>query len=108
MEEMIETSAAPAKVWAAWERGLERGKEGNLRYKVIEIRKGEGFSILWKTLFVRLIFSHSVKPTKRGSEIQYKVQIKGFFAPLVRLFLGAKIKKNLSHVLKSIVRELEA
>lgn len=107
MEEMIEARVAPAVVWAAWEKGLEQKEKEKIRYKVLEIKRGEGFSLLWKTMFVRLIFSHSVKPTERGSEIRYRVQIKGLFAWPVRWLLGQKIKSNLALVLKAVVRELE-
>jgi hypothetical protein len=108
MEEMIEARVSPAHVWAAWEKGMEQGKGGKIRYKIIDLKKGESFSILWKTLFVRLIFSHSVKPTLYGSNISYKVQIKGLFAWPVRFFLGKKIQTNLRAVLKAVVRELES
>lgn len=110
MEEMIEARVSPADVWDLWEKKLEQGQKekGKFRYKVLEIKKGEGFSILWKTLFVRLIFSHTVKPIARGSEICYKVQIKGLFAWPVRWMLGGKIKKNLGLVLNAVVRDLES
>jgi len=108
MEEVIEARVPAAKVWDAWEKGIERGQNGKFRYKILEMKKGESFSLLWKTLFVRLIFSHSVKPTPKGSEIRYRVQIRGLFALPIRWLLGAKIKKNLALVLKSVVKELEA
>lgn len=117
MEEMIEARVSPDQVWDAWERahslhgpqGIESGQKGKskFKYKILDVKKGESFSILWKTLFVRLVFNHSVKPTKRGSEIRYKVQIKGPFAWPVRWLLGNKIKQNISLVLKAIVRQLE-
>ncbi|PIS02860.1 MAG: hypothetical protein COT85_02170 [Chlamydiae bacterium CG10_big_fil_rev_8_21_14_0_10_42_34] len=108
MEEMIEARVPAELVWDAWEKKLEKGLDKKLRYQVLEVKKGESFSILWKTLFVKMIFIHSVKPTEKGSQIHYKVQIKGLFSLPVRWLLGAKIKKNLSFVLKSIVRELES
>lgn len=117
MEEMIETSVAPEDVWNAWEKahalhgqkGIESGQKGKnkFKYKILDVKKGESFSILWKTLFVRLVFNHSVRPTKRGSVIRYRVQIKGPFAWPVRWLLGNKIKNNISLVLKAIVRQLE-
>ncbi len=117
MEEMIEARVNPEEVWEAWEKahafhgqqGIEAGQKGKSRfkYKIIDVKKGESFSILWKTLFVRLIFNHSVKPTRRGSEIRYQVQIKGLFAWPVRWLLGNKIKSNIALVLKAIVRQLE-
>lgn len=117
MEEMIEARVSPEEVWQAWEKahalhgqkGIEEGQKGKskFKYKVLEVKKGESFSILWKTLFVRLVFTHRVKPTQRGSEICYAVKIKGPFAWPVRWLLGQKIKNNISYVLKAVVRELE-
>lgn len=118
MEETIEARVAPEAVWEAWEKahalhgekGIEAGQKGKskFRYQILDVQKGESFSILWKTLFVRLIFHHSVKPTPRGSEIRYRVQIKGLFAWPVRWLLGPKIQHNISLVLKTIVKQLEA
>jgi len=118
MEEQIETTVSPEVVWATWEKAhalhgqesIESGQKGKskFRYKVLDVKNGESFSILWKTLFVRLIFSHTVIPIFRGSKISYRVQIKGLFAWPVRLLVGEKIRKNISLVLKAIVRELES
>ena len=114
---MIETSATPAQVWEMWEKShakhgqknLEKGQKGKstFRYKVLDVKEGESFSILWKALFVRLVFSHKVVPSSRGSQIYYKVQIKGLFAWPVRMLAGEKIRKNTSLVLKSLVYQLE-
>jgi len=101
----METSVSPAVVWQAWERGLEQKRK--FSYEILEVKKGEGFSIRCKALFIRLIFTHTVKPTPRGSEICYKAEIKGFFAWPVRWILGQKIKKNLGMALKAVVYELE-
>ncbi len=111
MEERIETRVSPEKVWSSWERAHEivEGRKGvkKFRYQVLNVVPGKRFSILWKTLFVRLLFSHSVSPTKWGSEICYSVQIKGPFAWPVRWLLGKKIRQNIGLVLKAIVSQLE-
>lgn len=115
MEEIIEARVDPQDVWATWERahgvnGLEAGDKGKstkFKYKILDVEKGKKFSILWKTLFVRLIFSHEVLPTKNGSKITYRVKIKGLFSWPVRFFLGNKIQSNIRLVLKAIVRDLE-
>lgn len=109
MEEQIESRVTAHDVWSAWERvHLTRTQEpGKFKYKIFDIKQGESFSIVWKSLFVRLIFTHIVKPSEKGSSITYKVQIKGFFGWPVRLLLGTKIRQNVSHVLKSFVKELE-
>lgn len=123
MEEVIEARVNPEIVWEAWERAHAKHCQGKLiqgqvgeaiaegksrfKYKVLEVVPGKKFSILWKTLFVRLLFSHSVKPSLRGSEIRYSVQIKGPFAWPVRWVLGNKIQKNIGLVLRAIVKQLE-
>ncbi|MDE3046496.1 MAG: hypothetical protein KGJ02_07620 [Verrucomicrobiota bacterium] len=123
MEEKIEARVSPAKVWEAWERahaqhgqsGIVNGQKGvsgasqsKLRYEVVDVIPGQQFSVIWKTLFVRLVFSHTVKPTPRGSEIRYSVQIKGPFSWPVRWLLGNKIRRNIGSVLRAIVKQLEA
>ncbi len=117
MEEQIEARVPPIEVWKAWEKahmnqgngGIEEGKKGKakFRYQILNVKKEESFSILWKTLFVRLIFHHHVQPTKKGSLITYRVAIKGLFAWPVRWLIGEKIRKNISYVLKAVVKELE-
>lgn len=116
---MIEARVPPEEVWAIWERAHnihgsselesgEKGKSTKFRYKILDVEKGKHFSILWKTLFIHLIFTHEVIPTNTGSKISYRVQIKGLFAWPVRYFLGEKIRNNIRLVLKAIVRELES
>lgn len=123
MKELIETKIPPKRVWDAWERAhaaqgqgrIESGQKGvsqaegksKFKYEVFDVIQGESFSIRWRSLLVRLIFTHSVKPTGRGSEISYQVRIGGLFAWPVRWFLGKKIKQNISQVLKAIVKQLE-
>lgn len=123
MEETIEARVSPEKVWEAWERahnlqthvqtgqGQATKKHGSFRYRILAVDPGKSFSIVWKTLFVRLIFHHTVraaaKGAVKGSEIRYRVEIKGFFAWPVRWWLGAKIQSNIRQVLKAIVAQLE-
>ena len=123
MEEKIETRVPPERIWKAWEMAhakqgggiIETGQKGQSQakngkgftYEVFDVVKGERFSLVWKTLFVRLIFSHSVVPKKRGSEIRYTIAIRGLFAIPVRWILGNKIRYNISQVLKTMVKRLE-
>lgn len=122
MEE-IETKVRPEVVWQAWQKAhelhtndsLALGKKGKtqkdgakgLSYKIIEVQEGESFTIVWKSLFARLIFIHTVKPQNKGALIQYSFQIKGPFAWFLRWMLSKKIQNNLKLVLKSMVKELE-
>ena len=121
---LLEARVKPEKVWEAWEKAHAiHGQEGlaagvkavtradgkkGFRYQILDVVPGRSFSILWKTLFVRLIFTHEVEPTFRGCKIHYDFEIKGPFAIPVRWFLGKKIKANLELVLKTIVKQLEA
>jgi hypothetical protein len=123
MEEKIETRVSPEKVWQAWEiahanhesGAIAKGRKGKsgakngrgFKYEILDVVKGERFSLVWKTLFLRLIFSQSVSRKKRGSEIKYSIQIRGLFAAPVRWFLGNKIRYNIRQVLKTMVRRLE-
>jgi hypothetical protein len=122
IESIIQTKVSPQKVWQAWssahamEKGFEPKQKGVLRtqgggkfsYRILDVREGESFSILWKSMFVRLIFTHSVIPKAKGSQISYRVQVRGFFAWPVRYFLSDKIRRNLCSILTSLVNELES
>jgi hypothetical protein len=117
MEEMIETRVPPQRIWEMWEKahslqgqpGLEEGRKGKhtFKYKIFNIKKGESFSVLWKTLFVRLLFCYTVRPSLKGSLISCRVEIKGLFSWLVRWLLSAKIRHNLKFVLKEMVKQVE-
>lgn len=118
MEAAIETLAPPEAVWRAWEKAHalhangpiepgQRAKRAGFKYKIIDVVAGERFSISWKSLFVRMVFTHSVKAVKRGSEIRYAAELKGLFAWPVRLLLKNKIRKNLAFVLKEFTKQLE-
>lgn len=122
-KEIMEARAPPEKVWEIWERAhakngqkqIEKGQrayskaegKSQFKYEILEVVPKQKFSILWKTLFVRLIFTHEVQATRRGSEICYQVEIKGPFAWPVRWMLGGKIRQNINLVLRAIVKQLE-
>ena len=117
--EMVEVRVSPEKVWEVWEKAHaqwgsaplkkgQRGNRGKFQYEIVESIPNKKFTLLWKTLFVRLIFSHEVKATQRGSQIFYQVDIKGVFAWPIRWMLGNKIRQNISFVLKAVVKQLES
>lgn len=117
MEASIEASVTAEVVWRAWEKAHalcanepiepgQRARSSGFKYKILDVVPGERFSILWKSLFVRMIFTHSVKAVKKGVEIRYTAEIKGLFAWPVRWMLENKIRKNLSFVLKEFAKQL--
>jgi len=123
-KEIIEVRASPAAVWQLWERShakngqsqIEKGQrayaraegKSQFKYEILDVIPQEKFSVLWKALFVRLIFVHEVKAIKKGSEICYQVEIRGLFSKLLGWMLGKKIRENIRLVLKSIVKQLES
>lgn len=118
MQDSVEVKASPAEVWAAWERAYQRqggGKmssgqtlktEGtkSLSFRIEDVKEGERFSLLWKSLWLRLCFSHEVVPTKEGSKITYSFAVRGFLSLPVRWLLRKKLSRNLSLVLRSFAK----
>lgn len=118
-----ETKVSPQAVWRAWSKAhalhgqsdLQCGAKGQIKgkshkkisYQILNVVPERSFSILWKTLFVRLIFIHEVLPSRSGSQVRYDFRIEGFFAWPVRFFLAPKIRNNLKFVLKQFVKQLE-
>ena len=117
MEASIEVGVSPEAVWRAWEKAHsihsaqpiepgQRAKSTGFKYRILDVVPGERFSILWKNLFVRMIFTHSVQPLNTGAKIRYTAEIKGLFAWPVRFMLKNKIRKNLAFVLKEFAKQL--
>lgn len=121
MRESIEVGAAPSQVWEAWEKAyqvqggssltsgeaLKTGGKKAFRFQVHDVEPGERFSITWKSLWVRLVFSHEVESTDRGSRIVYSFAIRGLFAAPVRWLLQKKLQQNLRSVLHAFAKGLE-
>lgn len=122
-KEIIEVRVPKENVWRFWEKAhqkngqtqIEKGQKScasgggksQFKYEILDAIPYEKFVLQWKTLFVRLIFTHEVKTTRKGSEICYQVELKGFFGAPVRWMLGGKIRQNIVEVLKAIARQLE-
>ncbi|PIS00523.1 MAG: hypothetical protein COT84_06890 [Chlamydiae bacterium CG10_big_fil_rev_8_21_14_0_10_35_9] len=120
------SKASPQKVWQVWQKaqpwnnwdedtnGLNQGSKGHVTsnkgkvvpYKILNVQEGESFTICWKALFIKLIFTYQVKPIDTGSEITYLVHIKGFFSWPIRSLLKRKIQKNLEDGLTSLIKQL--
>jgi hypothetical protein len=118
-----QTRVSANRVWQAWVKAhavhgsgklvsgscghMETKGQKKIPYQIIDVVEGTSFSILWKAMFIRLVFSYRVVPLDFGSEISYDFQMKGSLAWMVRWFLAPKIRANLSHVLKTFIRNLE-
>lgn len=121
---MIEqTRVSSDRVWEAWVKAhgvhgcgaLVSGSVGYMQsnhkkkipYQIIDVVPYKSFSVCWKALFVRFVFTHEVNSTRHGAEIRYDFRIIGPFAWMVRWLIAPKIRANLSLVLKAFVRGLE-
>lgn len=114
MEAVAETKVPSEIVWRAWDRAHSLAEnhgqvktQGKFKYQIVDVKRGESFSILWKTLFVRMIFTYAVQPLFSGSRISYRVEIKGLFAWIVRWLVGPKVKRDIATVLQTMVEQLE-
>lgn len=108
------TRVSSEKVWASWSQAhqgkLVTGTTGvnqKIQYKIIDVVPGKSFSVSWKALFVRLVFSHEVIKTATGAEIRYDFTLAGPFAWMVRWWISPKIRANLQLVLKAFIQQIE-
>ena len=104
LQESIITKAPAKKVWKAWVDmyqtksggkanfkegykgyGIERGKK--VFYKLVDIKKGEGFTTIWKSFFVKMIFRYEVKQQPKGSLITTTVKFGGLCGWVAKFFL---------------------
>src|SRR3990172_10244571 len=119
IEEIIETRAPAHTVFKAWsenylKRGYVKGKPGyivdgkrRIKFEVLDVKKNESLTIVWHSLIAKLVFIHTVEQQKKGSTVSTKVQIKGIFAPLVRLIIRNKIRNYLKTSLSKFKSDLE-
>lgn len=129
MKPIISTTyseVTPSRIWEHWKKAspfnhwdsasntmaedhkghVVSNKGKAVPYKILEVKEGKSFTICWKALFLRLIFTYQVDPMKNGSNITYSVQIKGIFSLPIRFILRRKIQKSLDEGLRSFVDKL--
>jgi len=123
----VETNIKSAVIWNKWKKSqpwnnwgkenssLSEGQKGHVNskdkkaipYEILEVKENESFTIAWKALFIKLIFTYSVKDLKNTSLITYSVKLKGFFSLPVYYLIKTKIKKNLINGLNSLINQLK-
>ncbi len=121
IEESIETRVSSKVIWDAWSQnylnkdnalnksGYVKAENGKgVKYSIAEVKENQSFTIIWYSLFVKLVFTHSVQPINNGSIISCRVSFKGFMSFLVRRLLQNKIKKYLLESLKNFAKQLES
>ena len=123
LEESVVTKAPAKKVWKAWSEmyqtksmGKNAFKEGHkghivergrkVPFKIVDIKKGEGFTTIWRSFLVKMIFRYEVKQQSKGSLITCTVRFGGLLGWIARLFLKKKVKKNLAASLKQFAEQL--
>ena len=128
VEETAYSSAPPENVWKTWAKAnpwnswekdkssFQAGQKGHVvskkgkgvPYKIMDVQEGKSFTILWKALFIKLVFHYLVEPEENGSKITYRVSFKGIFSLPFRSLLCKKIKKDIASALKAFVQQVEA
>ena len=105
----IRTKIPSEIIWTSFSRtfSFEKGKSGRFKYRILSVKEGESFSLLWRAFLSRLIFTYAVIPVEEGSEISTQVEIRGIFSRLLRYFLRNKIQHSLDLSLKELVKKLE-
>jgi hypothetical protein len=122
IEESMVTKAPAKRVWKAWVdmyvarsggkaifkdgyKGyvIEQGRK--VPFQLVDIVKGEGFTTIWKSFFVKMIFRYEVKQQAKGSLITASVKFGGSFGWVARFFLKSKMRKNLSKSLEQFVSQ---
>ncbi len=118
-----QTHVSADRVWRSWEQAhvskgtsaLVSGATGFMQtagkkkvpYQIKDVVAGRSFSIIWKALFIRFVFSHEVVSNPFGSEIRYGFRVEGPCSWMVRWLIVPKVRANLTSVLKSFVTQLE-
>jgi len=121
IEERVKTFAKPSVVFKAWsaryiEQGFEKnqkgyvvnGKKKGFKFKIEDIKENHSLSIVWFSHLVKLKFHHIVENDVNGSLIIIRVQLKGFFAFLIKPLIANKIRKNLQVSLTKFARDLNS
>lgn len=122
IEESIETRASSKRIWQAFseaykrkgQTGFKEGSKGyvssqgkSLPFEIIDVKKGEAFTTLWKSWLVKFYFIYSVEEMEKGSRISCHVKVKGPMGFLVAPFLKKKLRKNVKQFLEDFTFQLE-
>jgi len=123
----IETNIRSSVIWEKWKNSqpwnnwgqssstLSEGQKGHINsndkraipYEILEVKENESFTIAWKALFIKLLFTYSVKDLQGSSLITYSVKLKGFFSIPVYYLIRNKIRKNLTDGINSLINQIK-
>lgn len=124
---MIKTKAHSKQVWEAWasmyrfqgpkEKAIkfEKGAKGHVLmgkgrpvpFEILDMEKEKFFTIVWKSHFLKLVFTYKVEPKKSGASISCQVRFKGMFSYPLYWILHKKIAKDIEASLIQFVESLE-
>ena len=129
-EHTLETTTEPEAIWSRWEdvngwpdwdEGLEWarllgplrvGSSGSLkrkgslrqRFLVEEVQEGRGFTCLGKKLLTHMRLVHRVEPSKLGSRITHRLEVKGPMAWWLWLTMARGIRQTLAPAVRKLAR----
>lgn len=115
------TKAQAKRVYQAWSDMYQSKTGGNFKegykgyitemgkkmpFEIKKVDKNEGFTIVWSSFFVKIIFHYAVKQEDKGSTISCQVKFGGLFGWVGSLFLKKKMKKNLTEMLTAFAEQM--
>jgi hypothetical protein len=119
IEEKIQVFATPEKIFDHWTQkflklGLEVGKVGyvaqglkkGLKFKILEVKKDEIFTLMWHSFFFKLIYMHKIEKIDHGSLVTCQVTIKSPISFLIMPFISKNIRNDLQTSLKQFSKNI--
>jgi hypothetical protein len=80
---------------------------GGVKYKILDIKKNESLTILFKSFFAKMIFYYTLEKSPKGCLVRCKVKMKGIFSFLIQKIIGKKIKAHITESLLNFKKQLE-
>ncbi|NGX56650.1 MAG: hypothetical protein K1060chlam5_00893 [Candidatus Anoxychlamydiales bacterium] len=80
---------------------------GKLKYKLLDIKKNESLTILFKSFFSKMIFYYTLEKSPKGCLVRCRVKMKGIFSFLLQKIIGKKIKSHITESLLNFKQQLE-
>jgi hypothetical protein len=129
-EHTLETTTEPEAIWLRykdvdgwpdWNEGLEwarllgplqAGSAGSLkrkggirqRFTVVDVQEGRGFTCIGKNLLINMRLEHQVEPSKLGSRVTHRIEVKGLLAWWLRLTSARHLRKTLAPSVRKLAR----
>lgn len=131
--EKVNTKASKEEIWAIWqdvqnwpkwdadlewstiEGPFEEGSKGQLKprgwpvtaFMITKLSCENSFETETCMPFTKVIFEHQIKQVDGKNQIIHTASAKGLLAPILKLTLGRKLKREFIHSLKQLAKLAE-